>query len=183
MRPLTRFPRVRIGNTDEMIRMLADYKLDLAIVEGLVTDPDMDVRLWQEERLFVVAAVDHPLHDRMVSWEELREVDWVLREPGSGSRLYFESHLREKLGHDLSVLVLNHHDTLLRAVASGLGVSLVSEGVLSDPHFGGKLFALNVPEHFSRRLSFVMARGKFETDDMKRWREILSLRRECEPLQ
>lgn len=178
-----RFPRVRIGNTDEMIRMLADYKLDLAIVEGLVTDPDMDVRLWQEERLFIVAAVDHPLHDRTVSWEELREVDWVLREPGSGSRLYFESHLREKLGHDLSVLVLNHHDTLLRAVASGLGVSLVSEGVLSDPHFGGKLCALNVPEHFSRRLSFVVRRGKFETDDMKLWREILSVRRECESLQ
>lgn len=178
-----RFPKVLIGNTDDMIRSLADYKLDLALVEGLVTDPDMDVTLWREERLFIVAAVDHPLHDRTVSWEELREVDWVLREPGSGSRLYFESHLREKLGHDLSVLVLNHHDTLLRAVASGLGVSLVSEGVLSDPHFGGKLCALNVPEHFSRRLSFVVRRGKFETDDMKLWREILSVRRECEPLQ
>lgn len=178
-----RFPKVLIGNTDDMIRSLADYKLDLALVEGLVTDPDMDVTLWQEERLFIVAAVDHPLHDRTVSWEELREVDWVLREPGSGSRLYFESHLREKLGHDLSVLVLNHHDTLLRAVASGLGVSLVAEGVLSDPHFGGKLCALNVPEHFSRRLSFVVRRGKFETDDMKLWREILSVRRGCEPLQ
>lgn len=178
-----RFPRVRIGNTDEMIRMLADYKLDLAIVEGIVTDPDMDVTLWREERLYVVAAVDHPLQNRTVSWEELRTVDWVLREPGSGSRLYFESHLREKLGHDLSVLVLNHHDTLLRVVASGLGVSLVSEGVLTDPHFGNAIETLNVPETFSRRLSFVMLRGKFETDDMLLWREILTVRSESESLQ
>lgn len=178
-----RFPRVRIGNTDDMVRALTDYKLDMALVEGLVTDSDMDVTLWREERLFIVAAADHPLQNRTVSWEDLRKVDWVLREPGSGSRLFFESHLREKLGHDLSVLVLNHHDTLLRAVVSGLGISLVSEGVLSDLHFGDAIAALNVPEHFSRRLSFVVRRGKFETDDMKLWHEILSVRRECEPLQ
>lgn len=170
-----RFPKVRIGNTDEMIRALADYKLDLAIVEGIVTDPDMDVTLWQEERLFIVAASDHPLQNQTVSWKDLRNVDWVLREPGSGSRLYFESHLREKLGHELSVLVLNHHDSLLRAVALGLGVSLVSEGVLSDPHFYDDIAVLDVPETFSRRLSFVMRRGKFETDDMRVWREILSV--------
>ena len=178
-----RFPKVRIGNTDEMIRALADYKLDLALVEGIVTDPDMDVKLWREEHLFIVAASDHPLQNRTVSWEDLRNVDWVLREPGSGSRLYFESHLREKLGHDLSVLVLNHHDSLLRAVASGLGVSLVSEGVLSDPHFGDDITVLEVPETFSRRLSFVVRRGKFETDDMRVWREILSVRAEGESLQ
>ena len=178
-----RFPRVRIGNTDEMIRALPEYKLDLALVEGIVTDPDMDVALWREERLYVVAVVDHPLQNRTISWGELRDVDWVLREPGSGSRLYFESHLREKLGHDLSVLVLNHHDTLLRAVASGLGVSLVSEGVLSDPRFGNAIATLNVPETFSRRLSFVMRRGKFETDDMRLWREILTVRSESESLQ
>lgn len=178
-----RFPKVRIGNTDEMIRALADYKLDLAIVEGIVTDPDMDVTLWQEERLFIVAASDHPLQNQTVSWKDLRNVDWVLREPGSGSRLYFESHLREKLGHELSVLVLNHHDSLLRAVALGLGVSLVSEGVLSDPHFCDDIAVLDVPETFSRRLSFVMRRGKFETDDMRVWREILSVRGEVESLQ
>ena len=178
-----RFPRIRIGNTDEMIRALTDYKLDLALVEGIVTDPDMDVTLWREEHLFIVAAIDHPLQNRTLSWEELRDVDWVLREPGSGSRLYFESHLREKLGHDLSVLVLNHHDTLLRAVASGLGVSLVSEGVLSDPYFCDNITVLDVPETFTRRLSFVMRRGKFETDDMRLWREILSVRGEGESLQ
>ncbi len=178
-----RFPRVRIGNTDEMIRALTEYKLDLALVEGIVTDPDMDVTLWREEHLFIVAAVNHPLQSRKVSWDDLRDVDWVLREPGSGSRLFFESHLREKLGHDLSVLVLNHHDTLLRVVASGLGVSLVSEGVLSDPHFGDDIAVLDVPETFTRRLSFVMRRGKFETDDMRLWREILTVRGEGESLQ
>ena len=166
-----------------MIRALTDYKLDLALVEGIVTDPDMDVTLWREERLFIVAAVNNPLQNRTVSWEDLQEVDWVLREPGSGSRLYFESHLREKLGRDLSVLVLNHHDTLLRAVASGLGVSLVSEGVLSDPHFGDDIAVLDVPDTFTRRLSFVMRRGKFETDDMRVWREILTVRGEGESLQ
>lgn len=93
-----RFPRVRIGNTDEMIRALIDYKLDLALVEGIVTDPDMAVTLWREERLFIVAAVGHPLQNQTVSWEDLRKVDWVLREPGSGSRLFFESHLRENWG-------------------------------------------------------------------------------------
>lgn len=178
-----RFPRVCIGNTDEMIRALTDYKLDLALVEGIVTDPDMDVTLWREECLFIVAAVDHPLQNQTVSWEDLRKVDWVLRELGSGSRLFFESHLREKLGHDLSVLVLNHHDTLLRAVVSGLGVSLVSEGVLADPYFGDDLAVLDVPETFTRRLSFVMRRGKFETDDMRLWREILSVQAESESLQ
>lgn len=166
-----------------MIRALTDYKLDLALVEGIVTDPDMDVRLWQEERLFIAAAREHPLQNRTVSWGDLRNVDWVLREPGSGSRLFFESHLREKLGHELSVLVLNHHDTLLRAVASGLGVSLVSEGVLSDPHFGENITVLDVSETFTRRLSFVMRRGKFETDDMRLWREILSVQAESESLQ
>lgn len=178
-----RFPRVRIGNTDEMIRALTDYQLDLALVEGIVTDPDMDVTLWREERLFVVAAIDHPLQNRAVSWDDLCKVDWVLREPGSGNRLYFESHLRESLGHDLSVLVLNHHDSLLRAVTSGLGVALVSQGVLADPHFGNSLGVLEVPEKFSRRLSFVMRRGKFETDDMRLWREILTVRGEGESLQ
>lgn len=178
-----RFPKVCIGNTDEMVHLLADYELDLAMVEGVVTDPDMDVSVWQEERMFVVAGIQHPLQGRKLSWEDLRKEVWILREPGSGSRLYFESHLREKLGHDLSVLVLNHHDTLLRAVAAGFGVSFVSEGVLHDPHFGEAIGVLQVPEEYVRRLAIILRRGKFETEEMRVWHTILNTRTDSESLQ
>lgn len=167
------FPQIHVGNTDECLVMLSNYELDLAMVEGIVTLPNMEVIHWREERMIAVAAPTHSCASRKpLTWEALRKVDWLLREPGSGSRVFFESHLRAKLGDDLSVLVLNRHDLVLRAAAAGFGVALVSEGVLDDPHFVDALVKFDLPETFTRRLSIVVRSGKFETEEMRAWRRL-----------
>lgn len=162
-------PYAEIANTRIIAEKLIRFDLDLALIEGPVTDTGLVVTPWMNDEMVVVAPRDHPLTGRAVSYRELETVRWVLREKGSSTRDFFETQLREHLTRVDVAAELNSFDSILRSVMVGLGLTYMSSRVLSDPVYGRFVAPVRIPDRFQRRLAFCYVREKYLSSDVIIW--------------
>src|SRR5258708_15062126 len=78
-------------------------------------------------RQVVIARLSHPLWGaRRFDLQELRGDTFLLREPGSGTRMAAEEMFRQHLFTPAKVVTLGSNETIKQAVMAGMGVSLIS---------------------------------------------------------
>lgn len=134
--PATRV-KVLIANSKSVSELVGQGTVDIGIVEGASVQPSLHhERLWQDDLTLIVSS-EHPLAKAGVaSVDDLAELDWILREEGSGTRQVFERGL-EHIGMSLSELNVMMELASLRAitamVSNNVGVSVVSQTVFSAP--------------------------------------------------
>ncbi|MGY2437407.1 LysR substrate-binding domain-containing protein, partial [Escherichia coli] len=86
---------LHVQNTAHIVHQVAHYEIDLGLIEGDCSHPDIEVQTWVEDELVVFCAPQHPLAQRgSASLEELTHEAWILREQGSGTRLTFDQAMR-----------------------------------------------------------------------------------------
>lgn len=125
--------RLSIGNTAQAAAAVRGGEADLGFVDGEVDDAVLISEPIARDQLVIVVGPEHPWgeHKGLIK-DDLMEVDWVLREPGSGTRAGFE-HALEGLGlspHKLRVaLELPSNEVVGAAVESGMGAMAVSASV------------------------------------------------------
>ena len=137
--------RLDIANTRAVLDAVAALEVDVGFIEGARTHPDLDVAHWREDELVVVAAGDHPMAGRRVDRTWLREAPWILREPGSGTREAADRWLVPGLGRFRIEMELGSNEAVKRAVASGLGVGLLSVHAVAEAVAAGALTRLQTP--------------------------------------
>ena len=164
-------PAAEIANTRIIAEKLSRVELDVALIEGPVTDTDLVTTPWMSDEMVVVAPKDHPLTGRPVTYHELENVSWVLREKGSSTRDFFETQLRQRLARVDVAAELNSFDAILRTVLLGLGLTYMSRRVLNDPYYGRFLSPVQIPDRFHRQLTFCHERGKYLSSDIESWIE------------
>ena len=90
--------RLSIGNTSQAAAAVRGGEADLGFVEGEVDDPTLVSETVARDQLVIVVGAEHPWSEaKGLGKDGLLAVDWVLREPGSGTRSGFE-HALEALG-------------------------------------------------------------------------------------
>ena len=129
-----------VGNSDQAAAHVRDGSAELGFVEGEIDDAAL--ARWpvgQDELRLVAAAGPAPA---AVTPDWLRAADWVLREPGSGTRSTFETALAG-LGiapGELRVsMVLPSNEAVRSAVESGMGCSVLSSLVVGPALRAGRL--------------------------------------------
>ena len=144
-------PEVRVslqmGNSDQVIDMVARQVIDLGFVEGRSRPMGLETRLVGTDELVVVVAKHHPWNRRRrpLSPEELSRTPLVLREIGSGTREVLEQALGE-LGLGVTPFVeLGSTTAIKTAVASGTAPAVLSRLAVHDDLHEGRLFAIDVP--------------------------------------
>ncbi len=168
---------LQVANTKTIARQVADFELDLGMIEGEMNHPQLETIHWREDELQVFAAPGHPLAGvSQVSDDQLMSQRWIMRESGSGTRQAFERAMHGILT-DLDIsMELQHTEAIKRAVEAGLGVACLSKISLKEAFQRGSLIPLNIPHRdFSRQLNLILQRDKFHTATLERW---LSLCRE-----
>ncbi|HEY1735619.1 MAG TPA: LysR family transcriptional regulator [Methylovirgula sp.] len=123
--------RLKIGNTEQVTAWVNELAVDLGFVEGAIDNPALSAKPVAEDSLVLVAYAEHPwAAKRKVTREHLIATDWVLREPGSGTRSITEAALA-RLGVPISeckiALELPSNEAVLSAVENGAGATIVSE--------------------------------------------------------
>lgn len=175
---LQRWPQGRaelqVHNTTTIVERLLAYELDLGLIEGSFNHPDLAREAWVGDELVIFAAPDHPLaRQRRVDLEDLAAADWILREPGSGTRSTFEHAMRHVWGRVHVRLELEHTEAIKRAVEAGLGLGCISRLALRDAFRRGSLVSIEMPGlDLSRVFSFVWHRHKFRSVGMQRFLEL-----------
>ena len=144
--------RLAVGNTAQVAAAVHEGTAELGFVEGAVDDPALASTRVARDRLVLVVGPEHPWAGRdRVGVQELAQSEWVLREPGSGTRSVLEAALE---GFGLApgalavALELPSNEAVRAAVEAGMGATVISASVAAPSLEAGLLHqvGLDLPD-------------------------------------
>ncbi len=144
-------PHLSVTNRARVIERLRTGADDLIFMGRVPAGLDVEAHAFLENELVVVAPPDHQLRwKKSVPLERLARARFLVREPGSGTRLAVDNVFAE---HGLNVrktMELGSSEAIKQAVLAGLGVSVLPLHNISRELKSGDLTVLDV-EHFPLR--------------------------------
>ena len=136
------------GSVSELSEALKNFELDMAIVEGSVSDPIFHSVMLDTDCLILAVAPEHPLaRQTMVTIEELKQEKLILRLPDSGTRSLFISALETHNLHlnDFNVVLeIDNIATIKDLIRRGFGVSVLARSACMDELGKKKMVALPI---------------------------------------
>ena len=143
---------LQVANTASVVDRLLGLEVDLALIEGEATHPDLVLEPWLDDELVVFCAPGHPLAGNgKVPTTRLASEHWVLRERGSSTRSLFDRAVAARLKTFRLRLELEHTEAIKRAVESGLGIGCLSRLALREAFRRGSLVEVPTPQFDLRR--------------------------------
>ncbi|AHM57589.1 RuBisCO transcriptional regulator (plasmid) [Peptoclostridium acidaminophilum DSM 3953] len=158
-----------VDNTSVIEEMLLLDQVDIGVVEGAVHSADLTVKPFMDDELVLICPSCHPWAAKgAVGPGELEKVEFIVREQGSGTRELFESVMAAEGIKWRRTGVYNNAETIKNAVASGLGVSVVSKMAVERELESGMLVSVKIRDiSFKRKFSIVYHKNKFISEAMK----------------
>lgn len=124
------------GAINNLYSKLKEYEIDLAVVEGRITDPSIHHLLIDTDYLVLAVSVNHPFARReMVTLNELKKERMIIRLPNSGTRNLFVAHLESNnmsLSEFNVILELDNIATIKDLIRRDFGVSILPRSVCLD---------------------------------------------------
>lgn len=161
-----RFPgislRLDVTNREALIRALEANSVDMVLMGQPPDGVDLESETFMENPLVVIAPPEHPLvGQRDIPLARLANEVFVMREPGSGTRMAMERFFAE---HRMVVrhgMQMTRNEAIKQSVRAGLGLSVVSLHTIELELETGRLAMLDV-EGFPviRQWYLVYRRGK-----------------------
>ena len=157
---------VNIANTRHVSTAVANFEVDMGLIEGPCNEPDIETTPWLLDEMVIVCSSRHPLASdqvkQRVTHEQLRSARWLTRERGSGTREAVEQALLPHL-HQINIdIELGSSEAIKYAAAEGLWLACLSAVVVKDLLASGRLSLLqtNLPP-LTRRFYLIRHRKKF----------------------
>jgi DNA-binding transcriptional LysR family regulator len=136
---------LNVGNTNDVINAVADFRVDLGLIEGPCQMPELITQPWLDDELVVFVAPENPLAGQVVSLESLAREPWILRERGSGTREVLDHLLLPQLPDFNLVMELGNSEAIKHAVRHGIGISCLSRRVIAEQLASGSLVEIRLP--------------------------------------
>lgn len=139
-------PALTVTQRDVLLQRMRDNLDDLYVFSVPPSAPDLAVEPFMPNELVAIAAHDHPLARRRgaISVAELCSYPFLQRESGSGTRTLIERFFAEQGIAVQPRMELGSNFAIEQAVATGVGVSIVSRTMLNGLHLGDEICVLNV---------------------------------------
>ncbi|WP_163580922.1 LysR family transcriptional regulator [Gracilibacillus saliphilus] len=166
-----------VENTPRVLEALSNGIIDLALVEGIITDKNLQVESIAEDELILIHSPEHAWKDReSITLQELANEKMLWREPTSGTRLIIENFLREYdiLDSIESYMDLGSTQAIKSAVEANLGVSIVSSLTVKRELELGLLCETKIKDvAFKRNLWLVTRKQRFSKNSARAFVEFL----------
>jgi len=163
--------QLEVGNTEEIIKKVAGFAVDIGFIEGSCSEPEIEVTPWMDDELAVFAAPQHVLAgDGEAGISDLEACDWILREKGSGTREIFDNQISQ-LSMTIKVLLeLGHTEAIKNAVSRGNGISCLSRYALHDLQRLQAIKLIKTPLlDLRRKFYLIMHKEKYKTKILQRF--------------
>ena len=171
----TEFPNDRVtlevGNTAAIAQKVLNFDLDIGLIEGEWQHPDIDAIPWCDDELVVFCSPEHPYAvQQTLSKENLLSAQWILREPGSGTRQTFDRAMHGLNPNLNVVLELQHTEAIKRAVEENLGIGCLSKMAVEESFERGVFVKLDVQNrNFKRKFYFILHKKKYQSAAISHW--------------
>lgn len=160
-----------VANTTDIAHKVLNFEIDVGLIEGEITHSSLNTRCWREDELVVFCSPEHHYANRRnLSDQALKSSQWVLREPGSGTRQAFDHAMHGLLGELDVTLELQHTEAIKRAVEANMGLGCLSRITLTEAFNRGSLIPLAVPHRdFYRQFYFIVHKDKYLSAGIESW--------------
>jgi LysR family transcriptional regulator, transcriptional activator of the cysJI operon len=152
------------GNTEFILGLLLDQRIELGLVEGPCRRREIQVRpFYQDEVIWLAAPFDPLAKVKNPSPKALLERPIISRELGSGTRRVVDLALRRQ-GYSLSRLRIEQElpstEAIKRMVAAGAGIGYVSRLSVREELASGQLVEIHCPKlQMKRSFSVLIPQG------------------------
>ena len=157
---------IREANTDGIVSMIESSVIDLGIVEAPVKAQDLEVEIFMSDELVLIHNPENNfLKKDSISPDELRDLPFILREEGSGTRAVIAEYLKKQgIGEgELEVsMELGNSESIKGAVEANIGVSILSKSTIQKELALKTLLYKELSPKISRNFYFVRRRHKFK---------------------
>lgn len=156
-------PRLDVVNSERVVELVRSRAVDIGFIETAGRPRDLNCKVVGADRLIVVVEPRHPWARRSlpIPVEDLAAADWVLREPGSGTRSTFESALRRQ---PRIIMEAASTSVLLGAARSAVGPAVVSARAAAVDIDTGRLVRVRTNLDLSRPLTAVWSDDRHLTE-------------------
>lgn len=118
---------LEVTNRESLLAHLAANERDMVIMGVPPREQDFIAEPFMENPLVVIAPYDHPLtRQRRIPLERLQQETFLIREPGSGTRIAMERFFAEHHIHVITGMEMNSNEAIKQGVQAGLGLGIVS---------------------------------------------------------
>ena len=161
-----RYPGIQVSleatNRRNLIALLEANERDLVLMGQPPDKLDLDYEAFLDNPLVVIAPPDHPLANQQhIPLARLAEETFVIREPGSGTRVAMERFFSDRRIEIKPGMQMTRNEAIKQAVRAGLGLSIVSSHSIELELETGRLVVLDVAEFpIQRKWYLVYRRGK-----------------------
>ena len=161
-----RYPDVTISldvtNRETLLRQLAENTVDLVVMGQPPTEADVDAEAFLDNPLVVVAPPDHPLaKEQKIPLTRLQEEIFLVREPGSGTRIAMERFFSERGMKLRTGMEVGSNEAIKQSVQAGLGLGLLSRATIEQELTLKRLVVLDIEDFpIMRHWYVVHRRGK-----------------------
>jgi len=157
-----KYPNIRfnldIGNTQHVIQQLLTGKAEVGFIEGYCQHAELTTQIWRRDELVVFGSSQEDRPEDL-SWEDLQEADWVMREVGSGTRNILEQAIGKSTTQLNVVLSLAHMEAVKQAVIHKMGLGCLSRMAISQELNSGLIRLYNTPLELNRNLLIVIPKN------------------------
>jgi DNA-binding transcriptional LysR family regulator len=121
-----------VENRDRVVERLQRSRDDLSVMMLPPDDLPLEVYPFLANPLVVIAAANHPLVGKRLTLQRLASARWLMREPGSGTRMAAQQHFAAAGFEPHIAMSLGSNEAIKHAVSAGLGVAVVSRLAVAD---------------------------------------------------
>jgi len=145
------FPKIQIqideGSSAKMVQSVLENRNDLAITGRVPYDPRLKIIPFIQDELVLLAAPGHPLcRKKVISIDDLRGENFILREEGSGVRRVIEQMFKTRGIVPSAVIETGNVDFIKELVRLGKGITLLARMGVDPDLRKGDLKALSLKE-------------------------------------
>ncbi len=151
-----------ITNRETLLHQLSENTVDLVVMGQPPSDTDVEAGAFMDNPLVVVAPPEHPLvQEKHIPLARLQDEVFLVREPGSGTRVAMERFFNERGIHLTTGMEVGSNEAIKQSVQAGLGLGLLSRDTLEQELSLKRLAILDVAEFpILRHWYVVHRRGK-----------------------
>ena len=145
-----------VGNREQVLDMVLDHRADVAIGGRPPRDPRVQATpILPNDFVLITAPDDRHATGGTVDGSELERRVWLMREPGSGTRVVNEEFLAAS-SLEPQTLTLGSNGAIKQAARAGLGIAFISRAAVALELDNGLLASLPVRHRPASRRWYAM---------------------------
>ncbi len=148
------YPNIKISlfsdSSEQLIDMISQNKLDIALIAlwKKLNLRNFKFYPFRKEEIVFICNNNHPFANHIVSFDELANMEFIIRDQSSGTRKYIEDKLKKRGIHLNIKIEVKNYKLIKELVKEGEGISFLTKTTVHQELKNNELSQIFLPEKF-----------------------------------